>query len=141
MAGNYLKYAAADATFGSKNAGDIPVDAHQLIALCAPRLCFISNGIEPGDPKWIDAHGAYMSTVLAGPAWRLFGKKDLGVTEDYRKAPMPAVDQLVGGELAWRQHSGGHTSAPNYPTFFEWVSNYIKAPAIPQPAAAATQSN
>ena len=33
MAGNFLKYGASDATFGSKNAGDLPVDAHELIAL------------------------------------------------------------------------------------------------------------
>ena len=38
MAGNFLKYGAAESTFGSKNAGDIPVDAHELLALCAPRL-------------------------------------------------------------------------------------------------------
>ena len=37
MAGNFLKYGAADATFGSMDAGDLPVDAHELIALCAPR--------------------------------------------------------------------------------------------------------
>ena len=47
MAGNFLKYGTAESTFGSKNAGDIPVDAHQLIALCAPRLTFISYGV-PG---------------------------------------------------------------------------------------------
>src|SRR5581483_4326177 len=35
MAGNFLKYGAAEASFGSKNAGDLPVDAHELIALCA----------------------------------------------------------------------------------------------------------
>ncbi len=134
MAGNFLKYGASQAAFGKMDASNMPVDSHELIALCAPRLCFISNGIEPGDPKWIDAHGAYMATVLAGPAYTVLGRKDLGVTENFLTAPMPPVDQLVGGELAWRQHSGGHTSVPNFPTFFEWVANYIKAPAIPKAA-------
>ena len=72
-----------------------------------------------------------MATVLPGPAYRLLGKQDLGVNENYLTAPMPAVDQLVGGELAWRQHSGGHTSVPNFPTFFEWVAKYIQAPPLP----------
>jgi hypothetical protein len=55
MAGNFLKYGAAESSFGSKNAGDLPVDAHMLIALCAPRLTFISYGIpERGDANWLD---------------------------------------------------------------------------------------
>ena len=41
---------------------------------------------------------------------------------------------LIGGELAFRQHEGGHTSVPNFPAFFEWIANYIKAPPLPQPA-------
>jgi len=32
---------------------------------------------------------------------------------------------LIGGELAWRQHSGGHTNAPNVPTFFAWASEHL----------------
>src|ERR1043166_8961938 len=54
MAGNFLKYGTAESSFGSKTAGDIPVDAHQLIALCAPRPTFISYGIpEKGDANWL----------------------------------------------------------------------------------------
>ena len=59
MAGNFMRYGAADASFGSKNAGDIPVDAHQLIALCAPRPTFISYGVpEKGDARWLDHQGS-----------------------------------------------------------------------------------
>jgi|GEM_PF-4525078 len=80
MAGNFLKYGEAEADFGSKNAGDIPVDSHQLIALCAPRLVFISYGVpEKGDAKWLDQQGSYMATVAAQPARRLFGCEMLGV--------------------------------------------------------------
>ena len=79
MAGNFLKYGAADATFGSRNAGDLPVDAHELIALCAPRPTFISYGVpEKGDAKWLDQQGSYMAAIAAGPVFRLLGAKDLG---------------------------------------------------------------
>ncbi|MGD0579941.1 MAG: acetylxylan esterase, partial [Bryobacteraceae bacterium] len=114
MAGNFLKYGAAESTFGSRNAGDIPVDSHELIALCAPRLTFISYGIpEKGDAKWLDQQGSYMATVAAGRVFRLLGAKDLGVGDDYRTAKMPPVNSgLLDGQLAWRQHDGGHTDGP-----------------------------
>jgi hypothetical protein len=129
MAGNFLKYAADEATFGKKTVADLPVDQHELIALCAPRLCFISYGVpEKGDPNWVDAHGSFMAAVLAGPAYRLLGKKDLGTPGDYLTDKMPPINTLIGGELAWRQHDGGHTNVPNFPAFFEWASRYITTP-------------
>ncbi len=131
MAGNFLKYGAEDARFGKKTAADLPVDQHQLIALCAPRPCFISYGVpSAGDPNWVDAHGSFMAAVLAGPAYRLLGKKDLGTPGDYLTDKMPAVNTLIGGELAWRQHSGGHTNGPNFPAFFEWAGRYISTPGL-----------
>jgi hypothetical protein len=133
MAGNFLKYAADEATFGKKTVADLPVDQHQLIALCAPRLCLISYGVpEKGDPNWVDAHGSFMAAVLAGPAYRLLGKKGLGTPGNYLTDKMPAVDTLIGGELAWRQHSGGHTNVPNFPTFFEWAGKSISTPGLPK---------
>lgn len=133
MAGNFLKYAADEATFGKKTAADLPVDQHQLIALCAPRLCLISYGVpEKGDPNWVDAHGSFMAAVLAGPAYRLLGKKDLGTSGDYLTDQMPAVNTLIGGELAWRQHDGGHTNVPNFPAFFEWAGKSISSPRLPR---------
>jgi hypothetical protein len=128
MAGNFLKYGAAEASFGSKNANDIPVDAHQLIALCAPRPTFISYGIpEKGDAKWLDQQGSYMATVAAGPVFKLLGAKDLGVSNDYKTAKMPGVNVgLLDGELAWRQHDGGHTDAPNIKYFIPWANKFIK---------------
>jgi cephalosporin-C deacetylase-like acetyl esterase/lysophospholipase L1-like esterase len=128
MAGNFIKYGASDPP---KTAADLPVDSHELIALCAPRPCFISYGtVENGDAKWVDAHGSFMAGVLAGPVYRLLGKKDFGTPGDYLTDPMPPLKQLIGGELAWRQHEGGHDVTPNWPAFFEWVGNYIKAPGL-----------
>ncbi len=128
MAGNFLKYGASEATFGSKTANDLPVDAHELIALCAPRLTFISYGIpERGDANWLDQQGSYMATVAAGPVFRLLGVRDLGVREDYLVAKMPPVNTgLLDGELAWRQHDGGHEDQSNMKYFIAWADKFIQ---------------
>lgn len=128
MAGNYLKYAAAEAEFGEKTGCDLPVDSHQLIALAAPRPTFISYGIpEKGDTKWLDQLGSYKATVAAGEVYMLLGAKDLGVGNDYITARMPPVlTGLLDGELAWRQHDGGHTDGPNFQYFIPWASRHLR---------------
>jgi hypothetical protein len=113
MAGNFIKYA------GPLTWNDMPVDAHELVALCAPRPVFISSG-EKGD-GWVDARGMFMAGVGAGPVYKLLGKKDLGVTE------FPKVETaLVDGEIAFRQHTSGHTPGPNWPTFLDYAARYFK---------------
>jgi hypothetical protein len=118
MAGNFLRYG------GPLTPNDLPVDAHMLIALCAPRPTFISYGAASGpgaEGQWVDQRGSFMAAVAAGPVYRLLGAKDLGT------ADFPAVEQpLIDGELAWRQHKGGHTTGPNWPTFLSWADRYIK---------------
>ena len=128
MAGNFVKYGASDAVFGVKTAKDLPVDALELIALCAPRLTFISYGVpEQGDARWLDHQGSYMAAVAAGPVFRLLGAKDLGVSADYRTEKMPPVNVgLLDGELAWRQHDGGHTDAPNVKYFIQWADKFMR---------------
>jgi hypothetical protein len=127
MAGNFLKYGTEESDFGSRNAGDIPVDAHELIALCAPRPTFISYGVpEKGDARWLDHQGSYMAAVAAGPVFRLLGAKDLGTSDDYKKEKMPAVNVgMLDGQLAWRQHDGGHTDGPNWKYFIPWADRMM----------------
>ncbi len=67
-----------------------------------------------------------MAAVAAGPVYRLLGKKDLGVVDF-----PPQETALVNGELAFRQHAGGHTAGPNWPTFLNWAERYIKSPSAP----------
>jgi hypothetical protein len=122
MCGNFLKYG------GPLNAGDLPVDSHELIAMCAPRPTFISYGASEGpgaEGGWVDQKGSFMAAVAAGPVLRLLGKKDLGTKE------FPPVETaLIDGELAWRQHSGGHTTGPNWPAFLTFAERYVKALAV-----------
>ncbi len=127
MAGNFLKYGTEEARFGRMDAGDLPVDAHQLLALCAPRATFISYGIpEQGDAHWLDQQGSFMAAIAAQPVFRLLGVKDLGRSDDYMKERMPAVNEgLLEGRLAWRQHDGGHTDGPNWKYFIPWAEQQL----------------
>ena len=127
MAGNFMKYGASEATFGSMNPGDIPVDSNELIALCAPRLTFISYGVPAkGDAKWLDHQGSFMATIDANRVFILLGAKGLDLGIDYRTAKMPPVNEgHLDGALAWRQHDGGHTDAPNMKWFIQWADKFI----------------
>jgi hypothetical protein len=114
MAGNYIKYA------GPLTPNDLPVDSHMLLALSAPRPLFIGAGNPAEGDAWVDPRGMFMSAVAASPAWRLLGKHGLG-TDEFPPMGTP----LVAGELAYRQHAGGHTSGPNWPTFLEFADRYF----------------
>jgi (4-O-methyl)-D-glucuronate---lignin esterase len=132
MAGNFMKYGAADAVFGSMDASDIPVDSNELIALCAPRLTFVSYGIpEKGDAKWLDHRGSFMATLDASPVWALLGAQGLAPRDGYSAEKMPPVNTgLLEGKLAWRQDDGGHTDAPNMKYFLGWVDRFVGRPSV-----------
>ena len=112
MAGNFLKYA------GPLTVKDLPVDAHELIALCAPRPVFIGAGSAEGD-GWADARGMFLAEVAAGPVYQLLGKQGLGTNQF-----PPIGTALLDGSLGFRQHSDGHTPLPNWPAFLEFASKF-----------------
>jgi hypothetical protein len=117
MAGNFLKYA------GPLTPSDLPVDSHELIAMCAPRPVFISGGATQGD-GWVDAKGMFLAASGAGPVYELLGRKGLPASE------FPAMETpLIGGDVAFRQHSGGHTPGPNWPTFLTFAGRYMPSSA------------
>ena len=110
MAGNFLKYAG--------HWDEMPVDSHELIALCAPRPVFIAGGTY--QDRGADTKGMFLAAAGAGPVYKLLGKKDLGTTE------MPAPDvALINGDLAFRQHEGGHTDSLDWPTFVTFAARYL----------------
>lgn len=113
FAGNFILYAA------KRTAQDVPVDAHDLIALCAPRPVFISSGSPQVEGQWVDAKGMFLGGVHAGPVYRLLGKKDLG-TDVFPKLGTALTD----GEIAFRQHAGGHSTGPNWSTWISWACRY-----------------
>src|SRR6266567_805067 len=68
--GNFLRYG------GPLTPKDLPVDAHELIALSAPRPVFIGGGANtgdgyanPGGDAWADPKGMFLAEVAAGPVY------------------------------------------------------------------------
>jgi hypothetical protein len=113
MAGNFLRYAGHWAA--------MPVDAHELIALVAPRPLFITGGTA-GD-TWVDTHGEFLACVAADPVYRLLAAQGLGT------ATMPPPDSgLTAGDLAFREHVGGHTDMLDWPFFLQWAKRYLDRP-------------
>ena len=110
FAGNFQKYA------GHWN--DMPVDAHMLIALSAPRPVFITGGTAD---QWADPVGEFLAGVAAGPVYRLLGKNDLGATK------IPPLDTpLTKGDIGWHYHTGGHAATPaDWNAFLEFVAKYF----------------
>ena len=97
----------------------MPVDAHMLIALLAPRPVFVTGGTKD---QWADPHGEFLAEVAAGPVYRLLGNKDLGAVE------APPLDQpLVSGDLAFHYHTGGHTITPSdWAAFLDFAERYLR---------------
>jgi lysophospholipase L1-like esterase len=69
--------------------------------------------------------------------FRLLGAAGLPATEGYRTAKMPPHDtSLLEGQLAWRQHDGGHTDGPNWKHFIPWTNaQFARTPSIRPPRA------
>ncbi len=120
FAGNFLKYASR------KKADDLPVDAHELIALCAPRPVFISVGSPDVEGQWVDAKGMFLGAMHAGPVYKLLGRKGLDTAEF-----PPLGTPLLDGEIAFRQHAGGHSTGPNWSTWIAWASRYWEPRNVP----------
>ena len=110
FAGNLQKYV------GRWN--EMPVDAHMLIALSAPRPVFITGGTQD---QWADPVGEFKAAVAAGPVYKLLGKNDLGTNE------LPPLDTpLTKGDIGWHYHTGGHAAtAADWKAFLDFVGKYF----------------
>jgi hypothetical protein len=94
---------------------DLPVDAHMLIALRAPRPLFITSGLAEKGDSWVDPAGMWTAISEAQPAWELFGAAvPRGVV-----MPVPESREQLSFPLAWYQHGEGHVAWPAYDEFYD----------------------
>jgi hypothetical protein len=112
----------------SNDVSDLPVDAHMLLALIAPRPAFLSTG---SDDRWDDPRGEFEAAVAASPAYRLFGEQGVitnyppDVATNYSSSGTllsskvlesytpPPVDQPILNSLGFQMHTGGSAILPS----------------------------
>ena len=96
FAKNFLKYIDREET--------LPVDQHELIALCAPRPVFIASAAED---LWADPEGEFLAAKLASPVYALWNLPGIPAEQE-----MPKVHEPVGGRVGYYIRSGGHDVTP-----------------------------
>ncbi|MDZ7316297.1 MAG: acetylxylan esterase [candidate division KSB1 bacterium] len=120
-AGNFFKWMGPlrEGSYLPRKIELCPVDAHFLLALCAPRPVFFNAGTQD---TWTDPYGIYLTMVAASPVWELFGYRGLVMPDE-----KPQFDKAyIDGRLGYRCHIGGHIDAPDWPAFFEFAERELK---------------
>jgi hypothetical protein len=98
----------------------MPIDAHMLVALMAPRPLLLQTG---STDYWSDPKGEFLSAVAAAPVYRLFGE-----TAPEPAAVMPAAGDtsLLMNRLGYYMHEGGHTVLPeDWKLFVSYMKKYL----------------
>jgi len=107
---NYAKYA--------DKVDELPVDAHMLLALTAPRPVLLQTG---NTDRWSDPCGEFLAAVAAEPVYKLFGKEGLGTDQ------MPPAGQPVLHTLGYYMHDGGHGTLPgDWDIFLQFMDMHLK---------------
>ncbi len=104
---------------GGKTTANLPVDAHTLIALRAPRPLFVTSGTAEKGDSWVDPRGMWEAVRAAQPAWALFGS---ATPTDAMPAPGEDPDALY--KLGWYQHTEGHVPWPGVAEFYEHEARF-----------------
>lgn len=120
MAGNFFKWAGelVPGQYLPRKIEECPVDAHSLLALCAPRPVFMNGG---STSAWCDPFGVFLSGVYASPVYELLGEKGF-ISPDR----VPVIDKAyIDGTIGYRVHEGGHSDAPNWPAFHEFAARHF----------------
>lgn len=96
---------------------EMPVDAHMLVALIAPRPLLLQTG---STDNWSDPKGEWLSLIEARKVYQLLGQ-DVPAGDE-----MPAPDQPIYSTLGYVMHEGGHGVMPQDWTYYlEFMKRHL----------------
>ncbi len=98
-------YCRKYALYGNRES-DLPVDAHHLIALMAPRPVYVASAEQD---RWADPRGEFLAAHHAGPVFELLGGTGLGTDV------LPGTGRTIGGTVGYHVRAGDHEITP-----FDW---------------------
>jgi hypothetical protein len=101
----------------------LPVDAHMLLSLIAPRPLLLNTGSED---QWSDPRGEFLAAQAVSPVYALFGKHGLA------DVAMPPLDTPVLKDIAFHEHTGRHAILPtDWKVFLDFADQQWKGPSVP----------
>ena len=104
---------------GQRTVADLPVDAHMLIALRAPRPLFVTSGLAEEGDAWVDPRGMWEAVRRAQPAWEA-----LDAPVPRTAMPRPEAREQLAFPLGWYQHGEGHVPWPAWDEFYEHEARF-----------------
>lgn len=97
--------------------GQLPVDAHMLLALIAPRPVYLQTGDKD---FWSDPKGEFLAAVAAEPVYSLLGNPGLETSR------MPSPGETIMHTIGYHMHTGGHGTIPSdWDHFLEFMRMHL----------------
>ena len=96
FSGNYKKF--------GDHVDQLPVDAHMLLALIAPRPVYLQTGDED---RWSDPKGEFLAAVAAEPVYKLLGNRA------WARTRCRAAGKPIMHTIGYHMHAGKHGTVPS----------------------------
>jgi (4-O-methyl)-D-glucuronate---lignin esterase len=101
----------------ANDVNSMPVDAHMLISLIAPRPLLLITG---NTDKWSDPYGEFLAALAAEPVYKLLDRQGLETDK------MPVAGKAILNDIGFYMHDAGHGMDPtDWKVIFNFMKNHL----------------